>query len=360
MKNIKIIFSFFILGLLINCTDDKKELDIDNIAAPSNINALMAIKADNSGKVTISPVGEGIIQFEVFFGDTTNAPAVVSAGNSVEHTYLEGNFQVKIVGITLDGKRTEKIIPLAVTFFSPTDLVATIAPIPNNSLGITVKAEAKFETGFKVYFGESPTETPVSFLEGVTISHIYTNPGTYTVKVVAITGGVAKTEYTQVVIVTIPVLIALPLNFESATLPYNFISFGGANTVVGTNANVAGINISAKAAALTKGNGSQGWAGSFIELTNPLNFSVQKKIKIKVWSPQAGIIVKMKLENLANNTINIEKDVTLTNANSWQELTFDFTGISTTNTFQRIVVFFNFGIPGNGSVYYFDDISQSN
>ena len=360
MQNIKIIFSFFVFGLLVNCTDDKEELNIENIATPSNINALMVIKADNSGKVTINPVGEGITQFEVFFGDTTTAPAIVSAGSAVEHIYLEGNFQVKIVGITLDGKRTEKTIPLAVTFFAPTDLVATIAPIPNNSLGITVKAEAKFETGFKVYFGQSPTETPVSFLEGVTISHVYTNPGTYTVKVVAITGGVAKTEYTQVVTVTIPILIALPLNFESATLPYNFISFGGANTVVGQNANVAGINVSAKAAALTKGNGAQGWAGSFIELTNPLNFSVQKKIKIKVWSPQAGIIVKMKLENLANNTINIEKDVTLTTANSWQELTFDFTGISTTNTFQRVVVFFDFGTPGNGSVYYFDDISQSN
>ena len=360
MKNFKTVISILVFALFYSCSTDKKELNIENIASPSSINALMSIKPDNSGKVSISPIGEGITQFEIFFGDSPSASTMVSAGNSVEHIYLEGNFQVKIVGITLDGKRTEKIVPLAVTFFAPTDLVATIAPIPNNNLGITVKAEAKFETGFKVYFGENPTAAPIGFLEGETISHVYTNPGTYAVKVIAVTGGAANTVYTQNVTVTIPILISLPLNFESATLPYTFISFGGANTVVGTNTNSTGINTSAKVAALTKGSGSQGWAGSFIELTNPINFSTQKKIKIKVWSPQAGIIVKMKLENFANNTINVEKDVTLSAANSWQELTFDYTGISLTNTYQRIVVFFNFGTPGNGSVYYFDDISQSN
>ena len=85
-----------------------------------------------------------------------------------------------------------------------------------------------------------------------------------------------------------------------------------------------------------------------------------KKIKMKVWSPQAGIVVKLKLENLANNTINKEIDATLTTANSWQELTFDFTSINMSNTYQRVVVFFDFGVGGNGATYYFDDIKQSN
>ena len=360
MKNIKLFLSFLLFAGLVSCSKDKEVFNLDNIGAPNGIDAKMTIKADNSGKVNIAPFGEGFTQFEIYFGDGTAAPTVISPGNSSDHTFLEGTFQVKIVGVTLNGKRTEKTVPVSVTFFAPTDLVVNIAPIPSNTLGITVQAAAKFETGFKVYYGESPTEIPVSFQEGDVISHIYTNPGTYTVKVVAITGGLAKTEYTKVVIVTSQVLINLPLTFESPTLPYTFTSFGGANTVLVTNPNSAGINISTKVAALTKGSGSQVWAGSFIELTSPINFSVQKKIKIKVWSPQANIVVKMKLENFANSGINIEKDVTLTTANSWQELTFDCTGISTTDTFQRIVVFFNFGIAGNGSVYYFDDISQSN
>ncbi len=360
MKKIKFILPLLLSLFFVKCTSDKQNVNLDAVSNPTNIDARIVTKADNSGQVSISPTGERITQFEIYFGDGTTAPTTLAAGTTTEHTFLEGTFQLKIVGKTLNGKQSEKIIPLTISFFAPTDLVATIAPIPTNSLGITVKASANFEKGFKVFYGESPTETPDNFLEGETVSHTYTNPGTYAVKVVATTGGIAKSEVIKNVTVTIPVIIGLPLTFESATLPYTFNNFGGANTVVETNSKSGGINTSTKVAALTKTNGSQVWAGSFIELTNPINFSTQKKIKIKVWSPQSGIIVKMKLENLSNSNINIEKDVTLTVANGWQELTFDFTGISLSDTFQRVVVFFNFGNAGNGSVYYFDDISQSN
>jgi hypothetical protein len=360
MKKSITILSVFLFSLFISCTNDNEEINLDTITAPTNINATLSIKQDNSGKVTISPSGEGFTQFKIYFGDATTTPATLNAGETIEHTYLEGTFQVKVVGTTLNGKTSEKILPLNVTFFAPTNLVATITPIPTNSLGITVQATALFETGFKVYFGEATPDTAVDFIEGETISHTYTNPGMYTVKVVAVTGGVATTQYTQNVTVTIPVIIGFPLDFESATLPYSFTNFGGATTVVANNSNSAGINTSSKVGSLTKGNGAQTWAGSFIELTNPINFTSMKKIKMKVWSPQAGIIAKMKLENLANANINIERDANITLANGWQELTFDFTGISTTNTFQRVVVFFAFGNAGNGATYYFDDIKQSN
>ena len=81
---------------------------------------------------------------------------------------------------------------------------------------------------------------------------------------------------------------------------------------------------------------------------------------MKVWSPQAGIIVKMKLENLGNSAINTELDATTTVANGWEELTYNFTGIVNSNNYQRVVVFFNFGVAGTGSSYYFDDIKLSN
>ncbi|MBP6072357.1 MAG: PKD domain-containing protein [Flavobacterium sp.] len=360
MKKSIAFVALFLGSLVVSCTQENEEINLDNIQAPTNIDATLTIKQDNSGKVTIAPTGEGFTQFNVYFGDATTTPATLNAGETIEHTYLEGTFQVKVVGTTLNGKTSEKTLPLNVTFFAPTNLVATITPIPTNSLGVTVQATANFETGFKVYFGENTPDTAVTFMEGETISHTYTNPGTYTIKVVAITGGVATTEYTQNVTVTIPVIIGLPLDFESATLPYSFTNFGGASTVVANNTNSGGINPSAKVGALTKSVGSQTWAGSFIELTNPINFTSLKKIKMKVWSPQSGIIAKMKLENLANANINIEKDANITLANGWQEITFDFTGISLTNTYQRVVVFFAFGNAGNGATYYFDDIKQSN
>lgn len=360
MKKIQIILSIFVLILFSNCTKDKEFYDVSSINAPSNISAKMILKPDNSGKVTITPNGDGLTNFQVYFGDTTVVPVSLNAGESVDHIYGEGTFQVKIVGTTLNGKTSEAIVPLKVTFFAPTNLAATVTPIPSNSLGITVKATADFESGFRVLFGESPTEVPTAFFEGDVISHIYPAPGTYTVKVVAFAGSFETAPFTQIVTVIIPIIIQMPLDFESTTIPYNFVSFGGANTLVTSNTHISGIDVSPKVGALTKGNGSQVWAGSFIELSNPINFSVMKKIKMKVWSPQAGIIVKMKLENLANANTNIEKDQTLTLANGWQELTFDFTGISLTNTYQRVVVFFNFGVAGNGTTYFFDDIKQSN
>jgi hypothetical protein len=360
MKKIQIIISVFVLLLFLNCTKDREMFDTDTINAPSNISAKMTIKADNSGKVTITPNGDGVTKFQIFYGDATITPANLTAGQSIDHIYGEGTFQVKIVGTTLNGKTSEAIVPLSVTFFAPSNLAASITPITSNSLGINVKATADFESGFRVFFGENPTEVPVVFQQDEEVSHIYSNPGTYQVKVVAFAGSFETAPFIQNVTVIIPILIQMPLDFESSTLPYNFISFGGANTVIATNSQSSGINTSAKVGALTKVNGSQVWAGSFIELTNPINFSVMKKIKIKVWSPQSGIIVKMKLENLANANTNIEKDQTLTLANGWQELTFDFTGISLTNTYQRLVVFFNFGVAGNGTTYLFDDIKQSN
>lgn len=360
MKKIQLLVSIIAFAVFSSCSSENDVPNLDAINAPAAISATMSIKPDNSGDVVITPSGEGVTQFKIYYGDGTTEPGIVNPGNSNTHTFLEGTFSVKIVGTTLNGKTAEVILPLTVTFFAPTDLLVTITPISTNSLGINVKAEAKYEKGFRVFFGESLTETPVTFLEGDVITHIYTNPGTYQVRVVAFTGGVATTEYTQNVTATVPILINLPLDFESATLPYTFTNFGGANTVVAPNTHMSGIDMSSKVGALTKGNGSQVWAGSFIELSNPIDFSVMKKIKMKVWSPQAGIIVKMKLENLADNTKNKEVDVTLTSANGWQELTFDFTTINLAYTYQRVVVFFDFSVGGNGATYFFDDIKQSN
>lgn len=360
MKKTQLLVSFIVLTMLLACSKDNTDVNLNGVAAPAGISATMTIKQDNSGKVTIMPTGEGVSVFEVYFGDSTAEPETLNPGTAIQHTYLEGTWPVKIVGITINGARSEVTLPLTVTFFAPTDLLVTVNPLASNSLGITVKAEAKFETGFKVYFGETPGEIPVDFIEGDIITHIYSNAGTYQVRVVAVTGGIASTEFTQNVSVIVPIIINLPLDFESATLPYAFTSFGGASTAIISNNHSSGINTSSKIGALTKGSGSQTWAGSFIELSNPIDFSVMKKIKVKVWSPQANIVVKMKFENLAAPSINIERDVVLTSAFGWQELTFDFTGISTTETFQRLVLFFDFGTAGNGNIYNFDDIKQSN
>ena len=355
MKKIKIIFGIIVLAFAFSCSNDfNEDVNLDAISTPTDISALMKITQDNSGKVSFTPRGEGVTQYEIYFGDATALPSTVSPGSSVDHTYAEGTYQVKIVGTTLNGKRTEVTQQLTVSFLAPTDLVVTVAQVVGNNMAINVSATANLETYFQVYFGDVPNEVPTDFIEGDLIAHTYLATGSYIVKVVALSGGVQTTEYLQTVVISNP--IVLPVTFESSTINYAFTNFGGANTTVVNNpANNAG-NTSSKVAKLTKNSGSEVWAGSFFELGAPIDFSVLKKIKIKTWSPQAGITIKMKLENLANANINSEINVVNTVANNWEELTFDFSAINTANTYQRVVIFFNFGVSGAGQNYYFDEI----
>jgi hypothetical protein len=125
-----------------------------------------------------------------------------------------------------------------------------------------------------------------------------------------------------------------------------------------TNPDQSGINTSSKTGKMVK-NAGQPWGGTFIALANPINFSAGKTFKMKVWSPRVGAKVLLKVENLTDGNINFEKEVTTTVANAWEELSFDYTAINTANSYQKIVLIFDLGTPGDGSAnftFYFDDI----
>src|SRR6187402_1559089 len=106
MRKIHYIISLFVLAIALGCTDDNSSVDLDAIAAPTNISALTTVTQDNTGKVTFLPKGEGVTQYEIYFGDGTVEPAIVNPGQTVSHVYSEGVYKSKIVGTTLNGKRT--------------------------------------------------------------------------------------------------------------------------------------------------------------------------------------------------------------------------------------------------------------
>lgn len=192
MKNLKLILSLFALILFLGCSDENNDVDLDGVNAPSNISALTTITQDNSGNVTFLPRGEGVTQFEIYFGDATTAPVYVNPGSTITHKYKEGKFQAKIVGVTINGKKTETIQEVTVSFLAPTNFEPTITIGSNLSINVTAKAE--LETFFQVYFGDVANEVPVDFMQDEVITHTYLNPGTYQVKVVALSGGVATTQ----------------------------------------------------------------------------------------------------------------------------------------------------------------------
>ena len=166
-------------------------------------------------------------------------------------------------------------------------------------------------------------------------------------------------EDPDAVVETEPNIIAFPIDFECEFTNYSFFEFGGAPTTVIDNPDASGINTSAKVAATTKANGAETFAGAILTADSPIDFSIGKVFKIKVWSPKSGIIVKLKLENLTNGGISNEIDATTTATNTWQELTFDFSGTdASSKSLQKVIIFFDFGNRGDGAIYYFDDIIQ--
>jgi hypothetical protein len=357
---------FFILTLVLSfMAGCKKEVNDDvsfaqSGAAPDKLSALFEITQDNTGMVTITPNGAGAVSYDVYFGDNTTTPAKVQAGKNVTHQYAEGTYTVKLVAYGVNGKTTEATQPLTVSFRAPVNLDFTVTVDPNNSMKVSVTATAQFETNFKVYFGDVPNEIPVTFNEGSAVTHTYAAVGTYQVKVVAFSGGAATTQLIKPVTIVNPVL--LPITFESATINYEFVNFGGGNASVITNPQANGINTSSKVGRMIK-SAPEVWGGSFITLGSAIDFSANKVFRMKVFSPRVGAKVLLKVENLTNGGISFEKEVSTTVANAWEDLAFDYSAINTANSYHKIVLIFDLGTVGDGSAnftFLFDDIRLTN
>jgi len=363
MKIIKYFFIACCLLLVISgCTKSiNDDLSfVDTAAAPDKLSVMFNITQDNSGLVTITPNGEGAIYYLVYYGDATTTPVNIAAGKNTSHTYAEGVYDVKIIAHAVNGKTTELVQKLTVSFRAPENLVVNLAIDGVNNFKLNVSATALYETFFRVFWGDVANETGQSFLEGQNISHTYASVGAYTVRVVAYSGGAATTTFTTTVNIVDPVLI--PITFESATVDYSFTNFGGGVSTKIANPQMNGINTSANVARMVK-NAPEVWAGSFITVGNPIDFSANKVFRMKVFSPRVGAKVLLKVENLTNGGIFFEKEVLTTLANTWEDMAFDFRAINTGNTYQKVVLIFDLGTAGNGSANFtwlFDDIRLTN
>ncbi|MDR5591195.1 hypothetical protein [Christiangramia sp. SM2212] len=137
--------------------------------------------------------------------------------------------------------------------------------------------------------------------------------------------------------------------------------FGGIDPIeVIANPDPSGVNTSSMVAKLTKNDGSEVWAGAFYEEDMPLDLDTYSKMKVKVWSPKAGATVRLKFENLDDSSLFYEVDAVTTVENTWEVLEFDLSAADTSVDYSRVVLFFDFGNNGDGSVYYFDDYTLSN
>jgi hypothetical protein len=161
--------------------------------------------------------------------------------------------------------------------------------------------------------------------------------------------------------------INLPINFEGSTTNFTVTDFGGNVSTLLVDPTNAGNMVTRT----VKTSGSALWAGT--TMSTPAGFSStipftvsNRKVYVSVWSPDAGIPVRLKVEVVGNPTQSCETQ-TNTTVVGWQMMEFDFnneaSGTAVFNpafNFNMMSIFFNFGTDGataGEKIYYFDNAS---
>lgn len=158
------------------------------------------------------------------------------------------------------------------------------------------------------------------------------------------------------------------LDFETPATSTTFQYFG--STLEGQlsepvgNPDPSGINTSDSVGIHVKPAGAQTWAGMFSnpDPATPVDLTTDHQVCIKVYFPAAGNLA-LKLEGSSDGP-NWIRTMEVTEPNTWTELCYDATLPSIEDPFQpaaghvypRVVLFFDFGAPGEDKTYYFDDL----
>jgi hypothetical protein len=160
------------------------------------------------------------------------------------------------------------------------------------------------------------------------------------------------------------------LDFEAPETSTGFQYFGsnldGTFTSVIANSNASGINTSDSVTQFIKPAVAEVWAGAFSNPnpTTPVVIDAGTLVCIDVHMDHIGNLA-LKLEQGTSGQANWVTTVSNTVVNEWEQICFDPTAPSieapfepASGTYQRIVLFFDFGTAGTGTdvTYYFDNI----
>ncbi|AXJ00062.1 Por secretion system C-terminal sorting domain-containing protein [Cyclonatronum proteinivorum] len=158
--------------------------------------------------------------------------------------------------------------------------------------------------------------------------------------------------------------INFPITFNDPDLDYELFDFGDNQSQIiqdptdPANRVVESVKLA----------GAATWAGTTVANDNgfilPIPFSPGNTIiTARVWSPVAGIPVRMKVEDHTNVTVSVETEATVTEAGVWQTLEFDFSNeapgteaINFDRLYTKASMFFDFGTEGTGETFYWDDL----
>ena len=163
----------------------------------------------------------------------------------------------------------------------------------------------------------------------------------------------------------------LPVTFEQFGVNYTMSDFGGNVSEMVVDPFSPGNHV----IKVVKTTGAATWAGTTIG--TPAGFASDipltmenSKMTVKVWSPEAGTPIRLKVEDSEDPKHTCETETNTTLAGEWETLEFDFTnqapgtellsiGLGMGWTYNMASIFFNFGTEGSVAgeqTYYFDNV----
>jgi hypothetical protein len=161
--------------------------------------------------------------------------------------------------------------------------------------------------------------------------------------------------------------IDLPIDWEGETTDYTVTDFGdNISTRVTDPADGGNMVLQSDRSAI-----APTWAGTTLStpsgLASPIPFDADNNIiTVKVYSPVAGVTVRLKAEDHSDPTKSVETPALTTVSDTWETLTFDFSNeaegtaaINYTYVYDKLSIFYNYGVDGataGAQTYYCDDV----
>ena len=376
MKQLKNVFVFLLAAVSFTACEEEEIVSyvLQDISAPTNVNAIFDIAQDESGEVSVTPTAVGASAFEVYFGDVDNeTPTQVAAGETITHIYSEGEFLLRVVAVGPTGLTSELNRVITIAFTPPTNLEFDVEISQANPFEVSISPSADNATVFDIFWGDETDGVPTTIMAGSTATHIYAEVGEYTIRVIARSASATTLELTEMVSITgASDPIELPITFDLPTVNYAFGTFNGASYEVVDNPDESGANPTAsKVGAIT--NSGNAFEGGAFTLGTPVDFSGDNKtITMKFWS-NVPVPLLLKFEGGVNGER--ENEVVADHGGTgWEDISFNFAedaiksfidgsqGVGEpfvpTGQYGTIVLFVD-GPGTTAGTFYMDDIAQT-
>ena len=314
--------------------------------------------------------------FVVNFGTTfvSSAPAVATVGRDTGYVTAVAAGTATITATHADSGKTAtttvSVSPLRVLSIAVSPASSTLAPGATLALSVTGtynNGTTGAETTRSTFVSSQPAVAVVDAAGVVTaiaagtttITATHTASGKTATSTVAVSagGGGGDGAFTDI-------------TFDSAGVAYTLTGFGGAedSTLVPDPTNASNV-----VARVVKSSTAELWAGTTVSTgannsVGRIPFtSTSTRMTVRVYSPRAGIPVRLKVEDATDNTRSVETEALTTKVNAWETLTFNFanqvSGTAALNvayTYNKVSIFFDFGktgAAGGAGTFLFDDVA---